>query len=112
MIVQFALTLTYVNCKPNLQSKDFTTEDFKSLEKKKEKISFAERNKKYFLLVQKKRNEEKYSEWRRETDREFMNFIQNFGAITLKYQDLFRDTNNLKCICLSKVLIFHDFSWF
>ena len=85
MIVQFALTLTYVNCKSNLQSKDFTTEDFKSLEKKRKKFLLQKGTKSIFV-GSKKRNEEKYNEWRGETDTKFMNFIQNFGAITLKYQ--------------------------
>lgn len=54
MIVQFALTLTYVNCKPNLQSKDFTTEDFKSLEKKRKKFLLQKGTKSIFCWFKKK----------------------------------------------------------
>ena len=54
MIVQFALTLTYVNCKPNLQRKDFTTEDFKSLEKKGKNF-FCRKEQKVFFVGSKKK---------------------------------------------------------
>ena len=54
MIVQFALTLTYVNCKPNLQRKDFTTENFKSLEKKGKNF-FCRKEQKVFFVGSKKK---------------------------------------------------------